>query len=230
MRFKIILLSILSILMISCSTKVTPIVGIPDAPVATKSVKPSLEKTQRGIENAYVANVQLQEKIKEQKQNVIDQKIDIVDALAQAEKIKEKAEAKIAITEIEATNLLNSLNKVSARNLFLEKKVKEFEDWNYKQLEILEATRQDARKTLAQLSDKENENSQLIAQNKFLTDSLNTRNKEFTQVQKDNLKLTKTSASAQVYKRWIIGSVGIVLLLGIGYVVMRTYVPTFKVK
>jgi len=113
---------LLPMFFISFATKVTPPVAVPMAPPVTISAKPPMEKTQKNIDSSIDENTKLGENIKDQKENIIGQKVDILEALAQAKKMEDKLISKQVITQIEMANLVAQLKKVETRNLFLENK------------------------------------------------------------------------------------------------------------
>jgi hypothetical protein len=224
MRTKLILFSILAMLGACTPTTVTPM-NIPKGVPVAESARPRMEETQKGIDRSIEQNIKAQEKIKAQNQALIEQRINISEALIQAEKIKEKALAQQAVTELEAVNLVNELKKIETRNLFLEKENKALGEGIYNQVLVLESTRNHARETMFKLIEKEKEAESRKAREEHLEKSVTLLETANTKLQKDNNNLTKEAASAKVYKRWVIVlAVGSFLSL-IGYILLRTYVP-----
>ncbi len=200
-------------LFVACSTKTTPPVDIPKAPIVQESAKPALEKTQKNIDGSLDENTKIGEGLKNQKETIKEQMEDTTQALIQAEKLKEKAIAKQLISEIEAMNLINSLKKMETRNLFLEKQTEELTKNNNIQKNLLEEARKNSKETMDKLIAKENEANQLREGYVFLSENLDKKNKEVQAVTKEKEKLIKEKADAMVYKKLFWYAIGIYVLL-----------------
>lgn len=212
------------IFFVSCATKVTPPVPIPQAPPITVSAKPPLEKTQQNIDHATDENTKIGKDIKDQKDSILGQKMDIIEALSQAKKMEDKLIAKQQITQIEMANLVTQLKKVEVRNLFLENKNTELESTTAKQKDLLDTAKKNAADTLQKVNDKENEASELRRQNTFIGDNLNVKNKEVIALQQEREKLNKKLADAAVYKKWAFGLlIGAILIF-----VIKTAITVYK--
>lgn len=224
MKTKLIFLSILAVLGACSPTTVDP-VNIPKAPVVRESAKPDLVKTQEGIDSSLKENTKIQEKLETQNQTLVKQKIEISEALVQAEKIKEKALAQQAITEVEAANLITSLEKISERNLFLEDMNQKSMDGLKLQWKMLEESRQSGKEALSKLEGKEQELKEVRDQNEYLVGVVGKVNKTNEKLQKDNIALTKKAATSGVYRNWAIGLFIASFLSVVAYFVLRVYLP-----
>ena len=190
-------------LMIGCGPTATPPVAIPVAPEKTESVQPALKKVKEGINESVKSNEKFDDKIREQAQAVSSQNLEIGEALVQAEKIKEKVLAQQIITELEAINLINQLNKVQVRNLFLEKTVAELEKIRKDQLLTLKKAYENAQDAEMKLIMKEDEAVKLRNHSQFLATNLQSKNKEVVSLQKALTKEKIHAAKSTVYKNWI---------------------------
>jgi hypothetical protein len=200
-------------LFVACSSKITPPVDIPKAPIVQESAKPALEKTQKNIDGSLDENTKIGEGLKTQKETIKEQMEDTTQALLEAEKIKEKAIAKQLISEIEAINLINTLKKVETRNLFLEKQTEELTKNNNIQKNLLEEAKKNSKDTMDKLVAKENEADQLRQGFVFLAENLEKKNKEVVAVSKEKEKLIKEKADAMVYKKLFWYAIGLYILL-----------------
>lgn len=207
---KKILIPLLGLFMVSCSPKI-PV--IPKAPIVSESALKDLKNTQTGIDDSLGKNIQIQEKLKNQEKTIYSQKMEIVEALAQADKIKDKVEKMEQITKEDTYMLIEQLKKVHTRNLFLETEMKDLVNVNGMQYTILETTRVNARETMEKLVKAESELKELRNQNTHLAGNLEKQNNEV-------LKLSADLATASVYKNWIIGVVVFIIVLIIAYIVL----------
>jgi DNA repair exonuclease SbcCD ATPase subunit len=216
MRFQLnsdmkkILIPLFGLFMVSCSPKI-PV--IPKAPIVSESALKDLKKTQSGIDNSLDDNKKIKEKLKTQEKTIYSQKIEIREALVQAEKIKEKVKKLEQVTNEDTYMLVEQLKRVHTRNLFLESETKDLVKTNENQLKILEDTKEDAQKTFEKLVKAESELGELRNQNAHLVGNLEKRNDEV-------LKLSGKLATANVYKNWIIGVVIFIIILIIAYIVL----------
>lgn len=201
------------ILLASCATKITPPSDIPNNPKVEESARPDLKKTQDTIDKGINENTQQQGKVDETVAALIEQKMEISEALAQAEKIKEKALAKIAITELEAINLVNQVKKVETRNLFLETKVNELDGLTKQQAKTLTEAKKLASDTMEKLIKKEGEAEEAQEKLTQVKASLEKKNKEVVAIQVQKEKLIKEKADAMVYKKLFWYAIGIYVLL-----------------
>ena len=227
---KTIFIIFISALIMGCGSKTTPPVAIPVAPPVAESAKPSLEKTQRDIDGSLEENIRIQEGLKDQKNAVREQQINISEALAQAERIREKALAAQLISELEAMNLINELKKVESRNLFLEKQTEELARNNENQKRLLEDARKHAKETMDKLIAKENEARELRDQNKFFATNLDLKNKEVESITKEKEKLIKEKADAMVYKKLFWYAIGLYVLLLIVKNVWMSINPSARLR
>ena len=222
---------VIPLLLISgCAPKQTPPIAIPIAPVVTESVVPSLQKVSSGIDRGLDTNHQIDTKIKQQQNTVLEQKIVIVETIAKVERLKEKAKAKQLIEEIELIDIINDLNKIQQRNLFLEKQNTELDTIRKDQEAILKMTKEDASITYKKLMDKENEAKELRSQNTFLAKNLENKNKEVESLKKNLQKEKVRAARASVYRNWIIGIVSAFVLWTIVKNVLMMYFPLTKFR
>ena len=208
-------------LLLGCANNnnTTPI--IPPPVKAVESVLPSMAKVDTGIDNTVKSNIKLEQKIKEQQQTVTDQKIAISEAISEAEKLRNKVLTNEIITELATTSLVDKLNKVETRNLFLESQNTELSKVREEQTVTLKSLKEDSVKTHQLLQAKENENSQLREQVDYIAKNLNMKISEVESLKSDLTKEKVKSATAGVYRNWIIGIVtGFVLWTIIKNIIM----------
>lgn len=213
-----------------CSPKDPHIAIIPPSPKQTESVLPNIKKLDDQIVKTIDNNNKLGAKIEESKNAVSEQKLSISEALSQAERIKEKSLAKVAISELEALNLIKELKKVEARNLFLEIQNNELYLLKEEQQKILDIVQITLAKTEQQVVSKEEEVYQLREQNKYLSDNLISKNNETDNLKKLLQKEKEISASAKVYKHWIIAIVSIFIIWIILKNILMMYFPATKFR
>lgn len=215
---KKILIPLLGLFMVSCSPKI-PI--IPKATIVSESALKDLKKTQTGIDDSLDDNKKIKEKLNTQEKTIYSQKIEIEEALVQAENIKEKVKKLEQITNEDTYMLVEQLKKVHTRNLFLETETKDLVKTNENQLKILEDTKKDAQKTLEKLVKAESELGELRNQNAHLAGNLEKQNNQV-------LKLSADLATASVYKNWIIGVVVFIIILIIAYIILAVAKKTIN--
>jgi hypothetical protein len=198
-----------------CSNK--PPVAIPIAPPLTESVKPFLKKTQANIDDGIVDNIKIGEKVKNQNESLVDQKITIDEAIIKAEKIKsELVQSGLSVEEV--NKLIYLLKQIGDKNKTLSGKNKELFEQVNKQNKNLMDSKKNAQETFEKLVDKENEASDLRTQRDFLASNLDVKNKE-------NETLKKKLATAQVYRRWVLGVIISLMLVGVALFAFRIYKP-----
>lgn len=227
MRIKTLIAVIASaFLATSCATKVVPnSVSIPKEPAKTESVMPTIVKVQDGVDKIGVTNVKLDEKTKQQSATILSQKVQISEAIAQAEKFREKAKAQELITEIEAAELSTKLLKVQEDNIFLEKTNNELKDEIIIQKELVFFARQDARVALTKAGEKEKEADQLRVNHQVLATDLEARNKDVETMQKQVLKSEKEAAKAKTWRNMFWGLLALATLVGVGLTALKYYSP-----
>ena len=213
-----------------CALKTTAPVAIPVAPAVAESALKDLNKVKIGIDDSIVSNTKIDQKVKEQLQKVLEQKLSIEDALSQAEKINEKVLAKQAITEMDSLNLVNEIKKVKVRNLFLETQNAEFDTLIKEQANTLTVTKLGAESTELKLRNKEQEANQLREQNVFLAKNLNDKNTESENLKNALTKEKQISASAKVYRNIIWTIAGAWLLLLVVKNVWMSINPTARLR
>lgn len=225
----ILLLGIISSFLIGCGPKPTPPVPIPPRPPQSETAKVSLKDTQKNIDSSIDENTKISKDIKDQKDNILNQRIEIAEALARAEKIKNKLISENNNIQIEMVDLIDQMKKVETRNLFLENKNTSLEGTNNNQKKLLDDARKNANDTMEKLLRAESEINELRRLNDFLGSNLNSKNNEVVSLQKKTEQLGKDLENARVYKRWTIGAVlgGIIFIListGLWFVV-KFYKP-----
>ena len=216
--------------MVGCSTKITPPSDIPNNPKVEASARPDIRKTQDNIDKGINENIQQQGKVNETVAALIEQKMEISEALTQAEKIKEKALAKVAITELEAINLVNQVKKVESRNLFLEVRANELNDLTKQQAKTLADAKKLAADALEKSDKKEAEAKEAQEKLTQVKISLKTKNNEVISIQKEKEKLIKEKADAMVYKKLFWYTIGIYVLLIIVKNVWLSVNPAAKLR
>jgi len=224
------ILILLSLVTLGCNPKELPNPIIPPPPKQTESVIPTVKQARVEVDETIINNVKIGDKLGENKQTVSDQKISILEALAQAEKIKEKALAKVAISELEALNLINELKKVEARNLFLEKQNDELSKLSKDQEKILKIIKETLDKTEKLVYDKEKEAYKLREQNIYLSENLTDKSEESEILKKQLQKEREVSASAKVYKHWVVGLVSSFIAWLVIKNILMIYFPLTKFR
>ncbi len=190
---------------VGCSNQTTPINIAPKA----ASVMPDVRKANADVGSVVMDNVRLADKITEQKQTVMDQKIAISEAISTVEKMKG-----VEVTEIQRTSLVDTLKRVESRNLFLEGQNGELSTITSGQEKTLADLQSSLITVQGKVAAKESEADSLRA-------NLITSNNELGTTKKALEKSQQQAASAQVYKNWIIGlSIGFALWLVIKYILM----------
>ena len=214
----------------SCITSTTPKVDIPPPPKLVESVVPSLKKVSDGIDKTIETNKKIDDKIKEQRSTVLEQKLSIVETIAKVERLQEKIISDQLIKEIEILDIVTELKAIETRNLFLEKQNSELDAIRTEQEAILKMTKEDASITYKKLLDKENEANELRNQNSFLSKNLQLKNSEVEKLKTELSKEKIKAAKASVYKNWIIGLVSAF----VGWVIIKNilmiYFPMTKFR
>ena len=213
----------------SCAT-IKPVVDIMPIPPKPESSLPMVKNADKEVDNSISKNVELSKKIEAQKQNITEQKKDIVEAIASAEKIKEKALAQKAITEIEAVDLIDQLNKIDSRNMFLETANGDLNKTTVDQEKSLRLVKESLSIAEAQIAVVENDANNLRDRLKATNDVLSNKNVEIETLKNNLTKEKQISASALVYKRWVIGLASFLVLWIIAKVVLTIYCPLSKFK
>lgn len=207
-------LFIVAILFLSgCQTPTVTDVNIPTPPVKSESAIPTLNKTKDSVDKAKETTVLIVDRVKASKIEFEKQKTDIDTALELSKGIKSNAENKELVTVVDANYLWDVLNSVKTRNLFLEAKNKELEEYSNSLNTELQTTKKYTDDLNKLLSDIENEKEVLRMQNMDLVIQLKHQNASNSALQKENIKLTKQAADAKVYKKIIWG-------IGIGYLIL----------
>jgi hypothetical protein len=217
-------------LLFGCAKNITPPIAIPVAPPKQESVVPYFDKIDSGIDSTIKSNIKIEDKIKEQHRELSSQQEAIIDAIAQAEKIKEVLTANTTVSEIESTDFINKLRKIEARNLFIEAQNLELEALRKEQAEILKMTKEDASITYRKLLNKEQETNTLREQNEFLSRNLVIKSNEVEQLKKALEKEKIKAAKSSVYRNWIIGIVSSFVLWIIIKNVLMIYFPMTKFR
>ena len=220
-----------SILLASCAVNtVNSKTDIPAPPTQTESLRPNIDKTEENIGIISNQNQSLKDKIKDEGDIIDAQKIDISSSIEQADNIKNQISSKKAVTIKQATDLVDELKKIEARNLFLEKENDTLSKLSQSQKETISTTSTIVTELSRKISANENELSILRSQNSNLSIIIKSRDKDVQALQIDNHKLTITASSASVYKHWIIGIVAAFVLWTIIKNVLMIYLPTSRFR
>jgi hypothetical protein len=214
-----------------CAQPITSPTNVPPPPPKTESVVPQLKKVSDGIDTVIKSNQNIDKKIGEQKKEITDQQIAIVEVITEAEKIKEGLKnPDTAVIDATLSLHIENLKVVKARNLFIEKQNSDLNELTKNQEKILKETRENASITQQKLLAKESEADNLRAQNNFLGLSLGKKNDEVTQLQSQLTKEKQKSAKADVYRKWVIGlAVGFIAWTIIKNILM-IYFPIAKFR
>lgn len=194
----------LFVFLVASCAKNTPPVAIPIAPPIAESAQPTLRDTQRDIDTSYEANIRIGEQVDSQRDLITDQNTSIVEALAKIGLIK-------SITDnTDVDQLSNILKNIKIRNDELQRRNETLTVRVAEQNKALTDARNNAQETMSKLARKEEEADELRRQHEFLSKNLKAKNDEA-----ENLK--KKLATAQVYRRWVLGALG---ALVVGVIVM----------
>ena len=215
-----ILIALGCITLIGCAT--TPSTIIPPAPQKVESALPEVKKASATVDAGIKTNLNVGQKIKEQTQTIKDQRESIDNAIALADSLKVKLDNK-TLVEKDATDLIDELSKVKSRNMFLELENTDLSKLKDEQELNLENMKNSLTKAEGLVIGKENEANELRTQNDFLGKNLATKNKE-------NEKLVKEAATANVYKHAIWWAIGLFLLYTILKNVLMIYFPAIRFR
>ncbi|MBF0207901.1 MAG: hypothetical protein HQK53_13540 [Oligoflexia bacterium] len=216
-------------LLFGCARDIPP-VAIPVAPIKRESAAPHFIKVNSGIDSTIKSNTKIGEKIKEQKRELVAQKLTITETITEAEKLLSMLKDYKCVSDIEIINVVDGLHVIETRNLFLEKQNNELEALRYEQEEILKMTKEDATITYRKLLDKENEADALRDQNDYLGKNLKLKNEEAETLKQKVKDVEVKLAKANVYKYWVWGLVGGFLLWTIIKNVLMIYSPMTKFR
>ena len=208
------------IFLVGCAT--TPSTIIPPAPQMVESALPEIKNVSNNVNSGIVTNTNAGVKLAEQSQTIKDQMEDIDTAIALANDLKHKLDAKTLI-ETDVTNLITELTKVKTRNMFLELQNNDLSKLKTQQELNLENMKVSLAKAEGLIMGKDTEANELRTQNEYLSKNLALKNKE-------NEQLIKVSASAKVYEHWIWGLVGGFILYTILKNVLMVYFPMLKFR
>lgn len=204
--------------------------NIPTPPPKIESSQPEIKDTDKNISDAKDVNTKISEKIQRSKEEFQKQKLNLEEAIAKAEKLKEKALSKKLITEIEMMDLISQLEKSKDRNLFLEEQNEDSEKF----IETQRKSLQEADENIQKVSDKniklENNNETLRSQNKDLGERIINQDEKIRKANKDILKLEKEAASAKVYRNWIWGIAGAFVVYTIVKNILMYYFPNMRFR
>ncbi len=207
---------------------------IPTLVGKTESVVPSINKVGVGVDTTIDNNTKIGIKIDDQSKIIKGQKLAIIDALAQADKLKVKIETDQKISLKEITNLIDKLNEEKTRNMFLETNLAELKTLKNDQAVVLAQLRVDLSEAKVKVTLKESEADTLRDQATFLAGSLQStilsKDKTIGQLEKDLSKAKQTAATNAVYKNWVIGLVCAFVLWTIIKNVMMAYSPLTKFR
>lgn len=218
------LIGIVSLVLIGgCTTPIKDKTYIAPPPVKTASAVPTHKKVADKIDSIAKSSEKIDKFVTEQKTAVLDQRMALVEATAQAARIKERAMADQLIDKIEAQQLVANLDIATKKNFFLETKVAELQkEITFQKTEVWFA-RRDAGVLLTQLTAKEGEANALRTLNEDLGKKLGDRDKDVASLKKDNAQKDAKIARNGVYRNWIIGSVSVLLFLAIAAFVAKRY-------
>lgn len=220
---KILILSVF--FLASCAKDVSPTVNLPPTINKEESVIVSADKIESKVKETENKNKELADTIQQQSHIVFQQRLEIEDALAQAEKLKNKIESDQVITELETTSLIDKIKQVQTRNLFLENKNKELESIKNEQSTSLKELIEDVNDAKQKIILKEKETDSLREQNGYFRAQITDNIDDIKNLQKQLDKQKQISAKASVYRNWIIGLVVAFVLWTIVKNIIMIYSP-----
>jgi hypothetical protein len=172
----------------------------------------------------------LEQLLEENRKIILAQRLEIIEALRQAEAIQSKDTEEIIVTELEALKLLDQFIKLEKSNASLQEKNAEMIRIIDLQRNLLNGARQYGKETMDRLTFAEIELSELRNQREYLAKSLGNKNNEVVKLQKEKESLIKKLAAATVYKKWFWWTViGIVLWFIIRLVITSLY-PNIRLR
>lgn len=211
--------------LVSCATDVTPSFTALPQPPKIETVVPNVLKVDETVDKSIEKSKELEAQLKTNKQIILEQKIALEKASKDVEKIRDRILANEAITEIDALNLLDQLDKIGKRNLFLETQNEILEKTREEQAVLLDDAKTELDTTLIRIIQKEEEAMALRTQNEYLRTVAEKKSTEVTDLQKQLTKSKEKAATAGVYRNWIIGLVSLFVLWTIIKNILMMYNP-----
>lgn len=208
----------------------TPDTGIPPIPPKPESSLQSFQKLDNNVGQLQAINAKLSSKIEEQKRVTEQQKNAIAEAITLTESIKKKVAANEKITEIETMNLLDELKKVKSYNMFLVDKNNELLAAKEESDASLVRVKEVLDKTHQQIIEIEKDSSLIRDRLTASNNALMNQQKELNKLRSDLISEKRKSASASVYKNWVIGIVVSFVLWTIIKNVLMMYFPASRFR
>lgn len=194
-----------------CSSTNSDPVNVPRTPETKESVTPRVSRV-RDSSNILEAKIRDQDKI------IAAQRTEIERAIAAAEKIRQQLAESYPVDEVEVANLVDSLNQVKQRNMFLETQNKE-----------LTAETDNLQKEIDELLKaavaKDEEIKGWIAWSDNAKDQIHQLAEDRDKAIKDRDKWAKKAASARVYRNIVWTIVGVYLSLIVAKNLLAIYMP-----
>lgn len=220
---KNLLIAVLSIALLGCTTPIKDKTYVPPIPAKVESAVPTQKKVADKIDSIGKSNEKIDKSVAIQSQAVLDQKIALKEAMANAERIKEQAKAKQIVSEIDAAKMMTSLTAIQEKNFFLEKNVEELQkEITFQKSEVWFA-RRDAGVLLTKLTAKEGEADALRDLTVDLGTKLGDRDKDVAQLKKESAAKDAKIARNGVYRNWIIGGVSLLILGFLAKLALKRY-------
>lgn len=214
-------------MLFGCGIKHPPKAIILPQPKPESSVIPQFKKVDKNLDDIIKGNKDIDDNINKQKKEISDQKIKIEDLLSKIETIKSELNANPnrAITEKEINDLITGMKNIQTKNTALETEVAKLVDIRKRQESDLNFAKINYNDALNKLVLKEKEVDSLRVNGQYLEQELKKGGEEIEKLKGALSKEKITSAKSSVYRNWILGAVG-VLILGFGInAALKVYFP-----
>lgn len=195
---KLLLTLLLPLMFVSCAHEIKRAV-----------IVPSLEVVSHTVKRSELINNKTSSVINDQSKAITLQKLDIEQSIIQAESIKDKVASNSVITPVEAKTLVDLLQNVKSRNLFLEQHNIELKTLNNDQSINLQTLNGDLKEAI---------------------DKAILKEKETDELRQALEKEKRISASAKVYRNWIWCIVGGFILWTIIKNLLLIYFPAIRFR
>jgi hypothetical protein len=213
----------------SCRTPQPPVDLLPPPPSKVESSLPLVGGTLDTVSDILAENNKLAKALESQKKTILDQRMSVETALAEAQKMKERAIAKELISEIDAINLENALKEIGSRNMFLEKENTELKEIQDTQNNLLNETRKQLDIVTEAVAKKESEADNLRRLYEFAEANAKSSAAEAEALTKKLDKAQSLADKANVYRKWVIGLVIGYIVLGVLRNVLLAYGVNIRV-
>lgn len=220
MPHRLVILSLIAALS-SCATKQPPPGLIPTAPAKVASALPAVATVRSNQDASGIVS----RKLENQVAVLVDKTATLQSNLVAAVELADKLRKQKSATEGELEQQWNQLTAITASHLALEKQVVEAKATADEQAAMRIKSDAAVDALTAAVTAKENETETLRAQNSDLSSATSRLNTDVQALTAAKNKAEKNAAVGS-YLKWMIGSmVVVILLIVVGYILLRTYIP-----